>query len=107
MDFCGDQALTSSKKHLVLRYNNCYTQIMKTAISIPDELFEAAETTAARLGVSRSEFYRKALIAFLEKYDEKLLTKALNEIYSESEDDSELDPSLMNIQVSSLEDENW
>ncbi|MEM6753148.1 MAG: ChpI protein, partial [Cyanobacteria bacterium P01_C01_bin.38] len=33
---------------------------MKTAISIPDPLFEAAEQFAKRLGLSRSELYAMA-----------------------------------------------
>src|SRR5688572_2300207 len=34
---------------------------MKTAISLPDALFEAAELLAGRLGVSRSRLYANAL----------------------------------------------
>jgi len=34
---------------------------MKTAISLPDELFKAAEFPARRLGVSRSRLYATAL----------------------------------------------
>ena len=34
---------------------------MKTAISIPDEVFRSAERLAQRLGVSRSELYAKAV----------------------------------------------
>ncbi|MGG5753536.1 CopG family ribbon-helix-helix protein [Zafaria sp. Z1313] len=33
---------------------------MKTAISIPDSTFEQAEAAAQAMGVSRSEFYRRA-----------------------------------------------
>lgn len=38
---------------------------MKTAISIPDDVFERAERTAARLGWSRSQLYTRAVAAFL------------------------------------------
>lgn len=38
---------------------------MKTAISVPDEIFELAEQLAARLGVSRSELYTTALRTLL------------------------------------------
>jgi metal-responsive CopG/Arc/MetJ family transcriptional regulator len=34
---------------------------MKTAVSIPDPLFEAADNLAGRLGISRSELYARAL----------------------------------------------
>src|SRR5689334_16294 len=36
-------------------YDSSYTQSMKTAISIPDEVFGAAEELSRRLGMSRSE----------------------------------------------------
>lgn len=38
---------------------------MKTAISIPDEIFELGEQLAEKLGVSRSELYTTALRAML------------------------------------------
>ena len=40
---------------------------MKTAISIPDEVFEAADRTAKKLGVSRSELYATAVHEFIER----------------------------------------
>jgi metal-responsive CopG/Arc/MetJ family transcriptional regulator len=40
---------------------------MKTAISIPDPIFQAADSLANRLGVSRSELYAKAIEAFIEQ----------------------------------------
>lgn len=42
-----------------------YTRGMKTAISVPDEVFELAEQLAEQLGVSRSELYTTALRALL------------------------------------------
>ena len=41
---------------------------MKTAISIPDETFEAAETLAGRLGLSRSELYATAVAEYLARH---------------------------------------
>jgi len=41
---------------------------MKTAISIPDRVFRSAEQLAARLGVSRSELYSKALAALVNEH---------------------------------------
>lgn len=35
---------------------------MKTAISVPDEDFERIERVAARHGMTRSEFYRRAAV---------------------------------------------
>jgi predicted DNA-binding protein len=42
-------------------YNQSYTLNMKTAISLPDEVFESAEQLAKRLGKSRSELYALAI----------------------------------------------
>ena len=53
---------------------------MKTAISIPDQLFEAAEQTAARLGCSRSQFYARALESFIADQDDDPVTAALNDV---------------------------
>ncbi len=39
---------------------------VKTAISVPDEVFEQAERFAKRLGISRSELVTRALRRFLE-----------------------------------------
>jgi metal-responsive CopG/Arc/MetJ family transcriptional regulator len=47
---------------------------MKTAISIPDELFSAAEEAARRMAVSRSEFYAKAVEAYLRESDSREIT---------------------------------
>jgi metal-responsive CopG/Arc/MetJ family transcriptional regulator len=80
---------------------------MKTAISIPDEIFEKAERTAKKLGVSRSELYTKAIRDFVERYRRENLTEKLNEIYFTDESISELDPCLMALQTQSLKREDW
>jgi metal-responsive CopG/Arc/MetJ family transcriptional regulator len=49
---------------------------MKTAISLPDELFEGAEDLAKRLGVSRSELYRRALAEYLARHAPDRVTEA-------------------------------
>jgi len=80
---------------------------MKTAISIPDEIFEKAERTAKKLGVSRSELYVKAIRDFIEHHRRENLTEKLNEIYSADESLSVLDTQLMNLQTLSLKSEEW
>ena len=42
---------------------------MKTAISIPDPLFERADQLAQKLGKSRSQLYRDALDEYLARHD--------------------------------------
>ena len=52
---------------------------MKTAVSVPDDVFDAAEALARRSHVSRSELYTTALRALLSRDD--ALTQALNRVY--------------------------
>ncbi|MCC5647321.1 ribbon-helix-helix domain-containing protein [Nostoc sp. CHAB 5824] len=78
---------------------------MKTAISLPDSVFEEAEALAKELGVSRSELYTKALKAYLRKYNRNQMLNQLNTVYSE--ESSELDPVLAKLQFMSLPREDW
>ncbi len=73
-----------------IRYNPSYTGAMKTAISIPDPLFQAVEQYAKEKGLSRSQLYARALQHYLETYRYHGITEALNEIYSI--EDSALEP---------------
>ena len=56
---------------------------MKTAISLPDSLFEQAELVASRLKVTRSELYARALQKFLATQDPDPVTEKLNEFADE------------------------
>ncbi len=80
---------------------------MKTAISIPDEIFSAAERAAKNLGVSRSELYTNAVREFVARYGRENITKKLNDVYLEKDDASRLDPALQAIQEQSLQHEDW
>ena len=78
---------------------------MKTAISVPDPIFEAAEDLARRLGMSRSQLYTTAITRFLDSFDDEAVTQALNEVYSESTD--LMDRVLMQMQIQTLPMEEW
>jgi metal-responsive CopG/Arc/MetJ family transcriptional regulator len=54
---------------------------MKTAISIPDPIFHAAERAAKRQKLSRSRFYAKAVAAYLKSQQEKGIKEALDAVY--------------------------
>ena len=54
---------------------------MKTAISIPDPLFRAAERLARRMHMSRSRLYQSALARFVEEHTGRDVTSRLNEVY--------------------------
>jgi metal-responsive CopG/Arc/MetJ family transcriptional regulator len=78
---------------------------MKTAISLPDELFSAADALAGRLGVSRSELYATAVAEFLARHDSSDITARLNEVYAT--EDSALDPDLQRAQSRLFTSERW
>jgi metal-responsive CopG/Arc/MetJ family transcriptional regulator len=78
---------------------------MKTAISIPDPLFKAAERAAKRQKVSRSRFYAKALQEYLERRRSRGIKEALNRIYST--EPSELDPVIARLQSEAIGREDW
>ncbi len=56
---------------------------MKIAVSLRDELFEAAERLASRLKVSRSELYAHALQDFVRRHAPDAVTEAYDQICSE------------------------
>ena len=56
---------------------------MKTAVSIPDELFRKADELARRLGKSRSRVYQEALAEYLLRRDPEAVTRAMDEALRE------------------------
>ena len=55
---------------------------MKTAISLPDELFDEADAVAERIGMSRSQLYATALAEYLAKFRSDSVTARLNDVHS-------------------------
>ena len=51
---------------------------MKTVISIPDSLFQAAEEFAQAQGLSRDELYARAVQLYLQRHRYNGITDALN-----------------------------
>jgi len=88
------------------RYNPSYTiTLMKTAISIPNDVFEAAEKLARRLGVSRSQLYTNAVSEFLRRHFSDEVTEKLNGIYDK--ESSELDSVSRALQHAGLGKDEW
>ena len=67
-----------------------YLSPMKTAVSLPDAVFRAADRLAQRRKISRSELYAEALQAYLAAADRENVTERLNDVYEEV--DQPLDP---------------
>jgi metal-responsive CopG/Arc/MetJ family transcriptional regulator len=55
---------------------------MKTAVSIPDDVFEEAEALAGELKTSRSELYSRALREFAARHGPDRVTEALDEVFA-------------------------
>ena len=80
---------------------------MKTAISTPNEIFEAAELTAKYLGVSRSELYATAVREFVARHRCDDVTAKLNALYGSDKSNSHLDPTLQVLKARSVDETNW
>ncbi len=78
---------------------------MKTAISIPADVFNKAERLAKRLKVTRSELYRKALAEYMEQHAQERVTERLNQVYAT--ESSVQDEDIRNLQEASLSHEDW
>ena len=78
---------------------------MKVAVSIPEDIFDSAETLGKRLGLSRSRLYATALAEFLAKHKGRKTTERLNRLYSEEE--SQLERPLRRLQGRSISRESW
>jgi antitoxin MazE6 len=51
---------------------------MKTAVSIPDDVFQQAEKLARRTATSRSALYARALAEYLARHTPDRITEAMN-----------------------------
>lgn len=57
---------------------------MKTAISVPDDLFREVESRVADLKTSRSEFFATAAAHYLRELDRTSITLAMNEAIAQN-----------------------
>ncbi len=60
-----------------------YTNGMKTAVSIPDDLFDGAERLARRTKRSRSRLFSDALREYLARHSPDKVTEAMNSACTE------------------------
>ncbi len=79
--------------------------LMKTAISIPDKLFAAADQYAKAHGISRSNLYAKAIAQFLDQHPADHITSQLNDIYKGKQ--TKLNKTVSALQFHSIEKEEW
>lgn len=76
---------------------------MKTAISLPDEVFASADSLAERMNVSRSELYATAVAEYVAKHRSADVTARLNAVYADLS--GEIDPALRRAQARSVAEE--
>ena len=78
---------------------------MKTAISLPDNVFEAADDLATRLKVSRSQLYVMALEKFIRENQSSDLTQQIDRFIDEfGQPDDEV---MMSSQVRDMKKVEW
>lgn len=67
-----------------------YTPGMKTAVSIPDAIFEEAERLARRVKRSRSELYSRALADYLARHSVDRVTEAMDRTLEALDDGADM-----------------
>ena len=80
---------------------------MKTAISIPDAVFEAAEQLAARIGMSRSELYATAVAEYMARHRTNGVRERLDTVYDIDDETARLEAVLAAAQTESVPVESW
>ena len=78
---------------------------MKTAISLPDDLYRSGDALAKRMGLSRSKLYARALAEYVAKHRANQVTQRLNAVYAI--EDSKFDPAVARAQSRALAHERW
>jgi len=78
---------------------------MKTAISLPDDLFRAADVLAEQMGVSRSRLYATAVSEYVAKHRTSDITARLNQVYAE--EPSGIGKALRAAQARSIGSSEW
>ncbi len=78
---------------------------MKTAISIPDQVFSRADAFARHRKMTRSALFTIAVDEFIQHHRQEDITERLNEVYAK--ENSSLDPVLDELQTLSLSKEDW
>ena len=78
---------------------------MKTAISVPNDVFELSERLAKKLKVSRSQIFAMGVKKLGEEYDEEDIIARINAVCEEV--DTSLDPFWKEMQSRTLPKDKW
>jgi metal-responsive CopG/Arc/MetJ family transcriptional regulator len=84
---------------------------VKTAISLPDDIFDRSEKQAAELGISRSEFFARAAKRYLDELDSASITAQINAAIDAGAVDKDLEQDVIEhgrrFMLSTAPDEEW
>jgi metal-responsive CopG/Arc/MetJ family transcriptional regulator len=72
---------------------------MKTAVSLPDQLYHEAEKTAKSLGIPRSQLFARALEEFIALHNRENITERLNKVYLKVDQNELLDISSASVEA--------
>ncbi len=78
---------------------------MKTAISVPDEIFASAERLAKRTKKSRSQVYSEAVAEYVARHEPDTVTEQINAVCDEV--DTRPDPFVSEAARRILADTDW
>jgi metal-responsive CopG/Arc/MetJ family transcriptional regulator len=78
---------------------------MKTAVSIPDEVFADAERLAKRMKRSRSEIFSRALAEYVARHTPDRVTESMNRTIAEVNEQT--DPFVLVAAARSLSRNEW
>ena len=68
---------------MIAKEGRSYTKSMKTAVSIPDDVFEEAERLARLTKRSRSQLFSEALREYVARHAPEEVTEAMNRVCAE------------------------
>jgi metal-responsive CopG/Arc/MetJ family transcriptional regulator len=80
---------------------------MKTAVSVPNDVFVKAEQLAQAAGRSRSDVYSAALREYVARHDPDEVTQAINRAMDELGDDATPDEFVRSAARKVLKDSEW
>ena len=78
---------------------------MKTAISVPNDVFELSEKLAKKLNVSRSRVFAMGVKKLAEEHDDEEIIASINRVCEKV--DTSVDPVLFKMTMLSLPKDEW
>ncbi len=84
-----------------------YTRGMKTAVSVPDDVFEKAERLARSAGRSRSEVYSAALREYVARHAPNEVTEQLDRVVLDIGEPADSDSVMRAAARKTIESSDW